>query len=449
MWSQGGSINDHGESILLLEPRSIKPNKAKHSASPTDPTSSFLGGTATFFPKDANFSKLSQPLCAKCGELMHLVLQMYAPLDEINLDRTMYVFACNKASCIYAAFSESSEERRGFCVGGGGVIRCLRSQCKNDKARKVENLNSDPKTSNWVDDSGWGEDGDDWDAKNDDESMDQIEAMLAKLETEEQSSANKVKLKKTTMKIVLDEASHKSFSKYDLDLYDEPIVKRSSNIDDSDSDDENDDFDVKNDSIQKLLTKYISEEEDQAILSAIQGGPGNHVTSQGGEDGEKYERLPPEDRAFLLFSHRVKLAPKQSVRYAFDGIPLWSRPAPLTAKGKRGGQSRDMNFPVIPPCTCGSRRTFEFQLMPSVLHVLDVDKYWKSNSDQQSHISYDLEQVMKKDSGGMNWGCIAVFSCVESCERSYEEFVIVQESPDGTPQRRQTVPVTDMDDENE
>ncbi len=116
-----------------------------------------------------------------------------------------------------------------------------------------------------------------------------------------------------------------SFPRYDLIIYDEPATKNTplAEHDEADSDDDdvmNDKSDAK---IQNLLSKYLQEEEDTDILRALKGeGSGKGGSAE--ISGEKYERLPPKDRAFMAFSTRVKRAPKQSVRYAYDGIPLWS-----------------------------------------------------------------------------------------------------------------------------
>ena len=40
----------------------------------------------------------------------------------------------------------------------------------------------------------------------------------------------------------------------------------------------------------------------------------------------------------------------------------------------------------------------------------------------------------------MNWGTIAVYSCASSCNTNREEFVIVQESADGDPKKREMKP---------
>lgn len=69
--------------------------------------------------------------------------------------------------------------------------------------------------------------------------------------------------------------------------------------------------------------------------------------------------------------------------------------------------------------------------MPSMLHLLDVDSYTTNGKGT------DIQQFMHKDSGGMNWGAIAVYSCPESCLFSAEEFVVIQESVDANPQKVQ------------
>ena len=47
-----------------------------------------------------------------------------------------------------------------------------------------------------------------------------------------------------------------------------------------------------------------------------------------------------------------------------------------------------------------------------------------------------IEHFMNNENGGMNWGVIAVYSCAVSCNSYREEFVVVQESADGSPKKR-------------
>mmetsp|Transcript_9037 Transcript_9037/g.13432 ORF Transcript_9037/g.13432 Transcript_9037/m.13432 type:complete len:413 (-) Transcript_9037:260-1498(-) len=197
--------------------------------------------------------------------------------------------------------------------------------------------------------------------------------------------------------------------------------------DDDDEEEEEDDDDTKNnDKIQKMISKYIGEEDDEEIIAVLKGGVDNAKKSSGGGGGgggEKYERLPPEERAFSIFANRMKRAPYQVVRYAYGGLPLWSIPTPsspekIKSKSKQCTTTTTPTFPNVPKCICGSERLFEFQIMPSILHVLNVDDYNKDDSD-----------------GGTNFGVVAVYSCANSCDASQEEFVLVQDSADGEPKK--------------
>jgi hypothetical protein len=72
----------------------------------------------------------------------------------------------------------------------------------------------------------------------------------------------------------------------------------------------------------------------------------------------------------------------------------------------------------IPTCTCGASRVFEVQLLPSLLHVLQVDKYADATS---TGLDAAYEQ------GGMDWGNIAIYSCPNACSAD-EEYVVIQGS---------------------
>lgn len=120
----------------------------------------------------------------------------------------------------------------------------------------------------------------------------------------------------------------------------------------------------------------------------------------------------------------------------------WKRPTPttnVTSSSKRRGKRPQQvsSFPSVPPCPCGAKREFEFQLMPSILHVLNVDKYATIGNriDLPTSRNEKDEILGTFSSGGMNWGTIAVYSCSVSCGEFREEYVVVQESVDGDPKR--------------
>jgi len=121
---------------------------------------------------------------------------------------------------------------------------------------------------------------------------------------------------------------------------------------------------------------------------------------------------------------------------------LWSVPLPLTTeppggqgkkkkgKGKAPSLRPDQSFPVVPPCICGAQRKFEFEVLPSILHVLRVEKFAKAKSENAGNLIKEFEQ------SGMDFGAIGIFSCSESCSKSTTEYVVVQQSVDGKPTKR-------------
>ncbi len=393
MWAGGKEVSESGEPVLLLEPSSHKPNKPQaqqYKKENADACSSFIGGTPIYFQQnDESITNQDNPVCDICKRGMHLLIQIYAPVD--GWDRTMMVFGCNSNSCVQKAMAHNNDASSGkdddsnnffrFSVGGMGVIRCIRSQKRQQpqeeekllqqKEAAIHESKQNVQASTWDDDGGWGDPdtggwGDDNDVNDEwgdmvtdnhpvdgdeggtkDASMDDLEAMLAAMESGSNgnsNSSNKKKSKSASKSNPITrpnmakghcdrDGRHliQSFPKYDLEVYDEPIVSKRSNTNEQDSDSDDDDDDQGNTKeIESLLSKYLKEEDDTEILSAIQGSKLKHGTGEGGKagsgssSGEKYEKAPPEERAFLTFTNRVKRAPKQSARYAYGGFPLWS-----------------------------------------------------------------------------------------------------------------------------
>lgn len=91
------------------------------------------------------------------------------------------------------------------------------------------------------------------------------------------------------------------------------------------------------------------------------------------------------------------------------------------AKAKKKTATQITVEPSIPPCPCGAPRLFEVQVLPSILHVLEVDKASPGG---------DLGSLYNN---GMNWGNICIYSCPKSCNLSDSEYVVVQESVDEKP----------------
>ncbi|XP_038617073.1 programmed cell death protein 2 [Tachyglossus aculeatus] len=104
-----------------------------------------------------------------------------------------------------------------------------------------------------------------------------------------------------------------------------------------------------------------------------------------------------EDRIFQQFKAKTAREPEQIIRYGRGVDPLW-------ISGEGIPQEKD-----IPPCPCGARREFEFQVMPQLLNYLKADRLGTS----------------------LDWGVLAVYTCARSCSLAAahytEEFIWKQD----------------------
>ena len=519
-WPAGKETGESGEAVLLFAP-------ATHTASssscckdkPHGPSSSSIGGMPAYFATDEErvlqcidekgeeddvmMSQPKTPQCQRCRQPMLLVAQINAPVDCKGLDRTLYVFGCNRAECwrettkceatANGEGSAASASNR-FIVGGGGVVRCFRSQknCTTKTANTTEDAgtataaasapsmavddssgwgvvggdNDDASLENdWGADDGWGETS----KPSDEDDMGDLEAMLEACEMKEQSktkdSRNKKRSNKSNGKDGKTRAQAQAndmvlgqFPRFALDIYDEPYPHGgSATYHEGDGDDDDEAIGTtgagaSDDDIQKMLSRYLKDEEDQDIVQALGGVAAANTTSattgSSGGGGEKYERLPPEERAFLAFTDRIKRSPEQVLRYAYGGVPMWSVPIhddkgrqKQRAAGRhtqKGGSEH--SFPRVQSCACGRERIFELEVLPSVLFSLNVDMHAQTHPQPTSNGSKTTKEdgmEQKMNNGGMDWGALVVYSCPDSCDMSREEFVVAQSSVDGTPTRRE------------
>lgn len=115
-----------------------------------------------------------------------------------------------------------------------------------------------------------------------------------------------------------------------------------------------------------------------------------------------------DDKVFQRFKKKVASEPHQVIRYSRGGRPLWVSLKHVPSEEE------------IPPCSCGAKRTFEFQVMPQLLNSLGVDSTGAS----------------------IDWGTVAVYTCSVSCDQGDQyrsEFIWKQDfSPDQQTQSRNT-----------
>ncbi|KAI6234312.1 Programmed cell death protein 2 [Aphelenchoides fujianensis] len=127
-------------------------------------------------------------------------------------------------------------------------------------------------------------------------------------------------------------------------------------------------------------------EEAKRIMEDIRAKENNEQAADGGA-ADPLELLDEEeDRAYNDFCRAVGRNPRQLLRYALGGRPLSATdrsPLPSVEAGH------------VPNCErCGTARVFEFQLMPHLLSLLEVDAPGAS----------------------VDWAAVFVFTCKNSCD---------------------------------
>ena len=150
------------------------------------------------------------------------------------------------------------------------------------------------------------------------------------------------------------------------------------------------------------------------------------------------------------FQRRVSSQPRQVLRYAYGGEPLWNT-LPASKERAKG---------ISVPCCegCGARRVFEVQLMPAILtlNVTVVNNVTgvvqkKSNMSLESSIKKNaaagagagasagnesahypqptasqLEKLKSVIDDGLDFGVLSIWVCPNSCEASVSEAALVQ-----------------------
>ncbi|KAL3908903.1 MAG: hypothetical protein SGARI_002851 [Bacillariaceae sp.] len=412
MWNNDdGEVSDEtGEPVKLFLPVQAPPRKTN-----TSPKESHIGGHCFLQEGET-------PSCENCHDKMFLMVQLQVKkADNRDSDRYLCMFACPKEDCFRRLLFD-----KGFSSGGQGLVKCIvRSLPKEDPKPKPA-LVAPPIKNSWAADNEWGMDETDDDGTATDTTNTALEQAVAAMEdkldangalaSKAKTSATKYNNKKSTNNNTENEALQNGFGCYILKEENEPMPARPMLEDDDVGMGESDE------KIRNMLARYMAEEEDEDILAALSGG----TEMNGGGKGEEDERLSEEDRILRGFQDRLRRVPRQVVRYARGGRPLWSIPDKNRKSGKQ--------LWSVPECQCcGLPQQFEFQLLPSVLGTLEVDRYARSQKGVNVNDKKELDDLL---SDGMNFGSIAVFTCGNNTACT-ECSVVIQKSVDDLPERKQ------------
>jgi len=325
------------------------------------------------------------PSCASCSTPLHSLVQLHVPETNRTLqvfacnrlacvqglfspptaaDSTRTTSSTNgTTSSSTPGDGDKDSSRDMLCYGGGGVVVCRRLAAVVEDEKSSSSVSHLPSsttattidekprasTSDWVveeeddtkkstvDNSNeWAvaEDGDDVGAVaagTSNGAMDDLESKLAAMETKTKKLANPKTQKVST---ATDEkkqtpASLSSSSSHFpcLELYsiqEPPALRRAVDQDDVGMMGSGGGRGTDDRKIQQMLAKYMQEEEDQDLLAVLRGSGVDGGGGKGVGGGERDERLSATDRALLTFSDRLKRSPRQVLRYAHGGAPLWS-----------------------------------------------------------------------------------------------------------------------------
>ncbi|XP_029009473.1 programmed cell death protein 2-like isoform X2 [Betta splendens] len=304
------------------------------------------------------------PRCARCGAPLAHVVQVYCPLEASPYHRNLHLFACSGADC--SGRSES--------------WKALRSQCLESE---VEPSKVAPAQEASLSASDWCDSADDWGAE---EGGDGWGGVKPNRRVEDEPPEDPAHSD-------MDVGSRLQVLRLGEPLMDTSLLRSFfiSVLDESDLLGEGYDLDH----AQELLREYESRE-------GVTVGELNSKEGSGGE--EKYEKTRAKhgDAVFSRFMKNISLCPQQILRYCRGGKPLFiSEPPSNMAQ-------------VVSACaSCGGSRTFELQLMPALVSLL-----------QRTDGSAQLE-----------FGTVLVYTCAQSCWKegsasAVEEVCLVQTDPD-------------------
>jgi pre-rRNA-processing protein TSR4 len=403
MWnSSDDEVNEYGQAVQLYVPA-----KGPARRTNTDALDSHIGGMA---------HQRESPVCSVCQDSMRLLVQLRLPntltSEGSKVDRMLFVFACPRASCF-----EKVQFVEGFASGVEQSVMSCQTVETPVVVVKAPEVPVAPTKSSWYTDDGDEDDEDDDNDWGGTENLAGLEEAMSAMEQNLKDGALPKHAKKSDTKTPPTQTAQGDESTKNANSF--PCFVLSNQMEPPAPNPVMDQDDVgmsaSDDKIRNMLARYMATEEDEDILSALKG------TAVGGGIGEEDERLTEKERLLLGFQDRLRRVPRQVVRYAKGGAPLWSIPS----------TKKDEQLWKTPVCTaCSTPCCFEMQILPSLLHVLQVDQFSPAGSDAKEG-DVGIGDLLSK---GMNWGSVAVFACPNSSCSSHEGPLVIQASVDENPE---------------
>ncbi|XP_075996602.1 programmed cell death protein 2-like [Genypterus blacodes] len=332
-----------------------------------------VGGEADFSPVIPR----QFPRCSLCGAPLAHVVQVYCPLEASPYHRNLHLFACPGSGC--SGRTESWTVLRSQCLETEAAAAAARTSSRPAPAQEAPLAATD-----------WGDEADDWGVEEEGD-----EGWGGGVKTDGQTQEIPASPKEASEGPPAGEmdVSCQLQALHLGETWDPPTFRPFfiSVVEESDLGGAEGGLEH----AQKLLREY--ERREGASVRDLEDG-------DGGGGVEKYEKTKARhgDAVFSRFMKKISLCPEQILRYCRGGEPLFiSEPPPGWAQG-------------VSACgACGGSRTFELQLMPALVSLL-----------QRTDRSGEAE---------LEFGTVLVYTCRSSCWSSgsaLEEVCLVQMDPD-------------------
>ncbi|KAK4728277.1 hypothetical protein R3W88_021265 [Solanum pinnatisectum] len=314
-------------------------------------------------------------LCDICGEPLQFMLQVYAPLTEKDstFHRTLFLFMCTSMTCLLKDQHEQWKRNQDKQSRSVKVFRCQLPRDNSFYSSEPPRNNGKDKPSSpgavlcgwcgtWKGDKVCG-------------GCRRVHYCSEKHQTVHWKPGHKQRClpssisqdasepsNNKTLREVQEVANKSLWPEYEIAITDE--------CEDNVSDD--------NGQVNSLISSSRVDESIEALIDSFEGGD--------------------DKKSWASFQERISRTPEQVLRYYRDAgaKPLWPTSSGQPSKAD------------IPKCTyCGSRRAFEFQVLPQILYYFGVEN----------------------DVHSLDWATIALYTCESSCDGHVaykEEFAWVQ-----------------------
>ncbi|KAI8100125.1 programmed cell death protein 2 [Halteromyces radiatus] len=362
----------------------------------TDPYITKLGGLPVWLNNDVTPPN-DLCRCRLCHDWMYLLCQTYVPLPDSIYHRVIYIWACNRRSCMRKDGS--------FSVVRSHLVDedYLRAQQQKEEQKKKKLEQQKKKASTGFGTPQGFQLGDLWGANKqfgsskadigsgfgmNKPTTDTLAEKLGKLQLKEKSSTTSSSSSTTTVEPI------KSNNAPPVDTKDLPSFPGEYLY--ITPEDLNKDQDVEID-----MSRYQEYLDLEAELLNEEDDTNNEEGTWINEQYEKQQLPRGVDKQFKKFMDRVAYEPSQCIRYEWAGSPLLYQQTigDQHLGGNQGGKCE----------VCQSPRVFEMQLMPNVLSILPTSEY--ATDTQPSMNTSKLDSL----NSGMEFGTVLVYVCKSDC----------------------------------